>query len=1030
MNHTRARTFARGIGSLAILTALLVGPPAALCSLVGWPLPTVLPDLATLEAATRSGISDHVIIKALAVIGWLAWLQIALSIFTEVKAVVQGRPSVQLPVLPGFQVLVARLVAPIAMMTATLNPGVASASINPPVSAIEVVASTRAPVAPVSVPAYNTPAPATPATSATPRTDHRPTVIVERHDSYWAIAERTLDDGHRWREIRDLNVGRTMPSGETITAASELIRPGWVLELPADAVITEADSSIATGGNATASRPAHIGEGVASVQHDEITVSAGDSFWTLAEQQLADATGRTPTDADIAPYWAEMIEMNQDRLHDSLNPNLIYSGQELCVPPVQGEAAVAQPTELHNVSLQDGAQQRVDHPSVPAAEQSLPPDAAAPSPELPAEPVPQAPADEHGAGAAPTTAASLHQRDEGGEGATNPAPLVATGFASTALGVGVVRVVRHRRRQAAHRAPTATPHRPSDSERHVHATVLASADEVAIDDLRGCLGALATALATNNVAARPRIVQHSTKHLEVLLDAPSLDAPEGWSPNESGDVWTMTERPSPSVATICAAPLLVTLGQPDDSGQIYLDIEAEGIVALTGDQDTARAIARAVLAELALTPLAETLQVICVGDLATPDVTHLDHVTHADSWADVTDDLRAWSEQSHNAITSNGWSSTFIGRGNDPYHDALATIAVVASESPPIDLLASLRSNRPAALAVVVVGDVDSATTIVCTPDELTIPILGLACTPHPLEQEALDAVVDLIDSAGDADGETGDTGEPLMVLGSAQEPATPVMEVDRSIWPEPESDILVRLLGDIQIDGLDEPLRPKLTSALAYIAYHGDVSSERLEEAAWGGSTGSTTKRQVTNAISQCRAAIGQRRLPAAADGRYRAGPGLVADTELFESRVHRAATQEPADAAATLRSALDLVTGPVFTYRRADSNSFRWVDLENCTSTWELKITSTAQRCAELLVEVGNLPEAVDVCNRALVVMPAHTALTETLMRALAATGDRLAVKRAYDAHLAALAALDLDDAEESTVSLYDALLGAEAG
>src|SRR3546814_18618414 len=44
------------------------------------------------------------------------------------------------------------------------------------------------------------------------------TVTVQRHDTYWALAERELGDGLRWREIRDLNVGRSMPGGHTIVS--------------------------------------------------------------------------------------------------------------------------------------------------------------------------------------------------------------------------------------------------------------------------------------------------------------------------------------------------------------------------------------------------------------------------------------------------------------------------------------------------------------------------------------------------------------------------------------------------------------------------------------------------------------------------------------------------------------------------------------------------------------------------------------------------------------------------------------------
>ncbi|WP_375790202.1 LysM peptidoglycan-binding domain-containing protein, partial [Streptomyces telluris] len=54
------------------------------------------------------------------------------------------------------------------------------------------------------------------------------------HDSLWEIAERHLDDGRRYKEIYELNKDRVQPDGEKLTEAS-LIRPGWIMEMPADA---------------------------------------------------------------------------------------------------------------------------------------------------------------------------------------------------------------------------------------------------------------------------------------------------------------------------------------------------------------------------------------------------------------------------------------------------------------------------------------------------------------------------------------------------------------------------------------------------------------------------------------------------------------------------------------------------------------------------------------------------------------------------------------------------------------------------
>jgi nucleoid-associated protein YgaU len=59
----------------------------------------------------------------------------------------------------------------------------------------------------------------------------KPIVHVVRGDSLWEIAQRTLHDPLRWREIWRLNRGKLMSTGQRFTDPN-LIRPGWVLKIP------------------------------------------------------------------------------------------------------------------------------------------------------------------------------------------------------------------------------------------------------------------------------------------------------------------------------------------------------------------------------------------------------------------------------------------------------------------------------------------------------------------------------------------------------------------------------------------------------------------------------------------------------------------------------------------------------------------------------------------------------------------------------------------------------------------------------
>lgn len=68
---------------------------------------------------------------------------------------------------------------------------------------------------------------------------------------------------------------------------------------------------------------------------EEWVVEPGDSFWTIAEEAMADARpGTAPSDDDVAAYWRRLIDANRDRLAAPANPDLLLAGQRLVLPAV------------------------------------------------------------------------------------------------------------------------------------------------------------------------------------------------------------------------------------------------------------------------------------------------------------------------------------------------------------------------------------------------------------------------------------------------------------------------------------------------------------------------------------------------------------------------------------------------------------------------------------------------------------------------------------------------------------------------
>ena len=87
------------------------------------------------------------------------------------------------------------------------------------------------------------------------------------------------------------------------------------------------------GPPATAAAPAPAPEPATGPRPRSWTVRPGEHFWAVAERALADAWARAPSDGEVAPYWRALVQANRHRLRDPRNPDLVFTGQVLDVPP-------------------------------------------------------------------------------------------------------------------------------------------------------------------------------------------------------------------------------------------------------------------------------------------------------------------------------------------------------------------------------------------------------------------------------------------------------------------------------------------------------------------------------------------------------------------------------------------------------------------------------------------------------------------------------------------------------------------------
>ncbi|MFE4858980.1 BTAD domain-containing putative transcriptional regulator [Streptomyces sp. NPDC056670] len=241
--------FAKAFLAFVALLGLVVGVPAALASFAGWPLPHRMPSL----DMVRQQISVNVFVKILTLVVWLAWAQFTACVLVEVKAAVSGvgLPS-RVPGAGPSQLLARQLIAAVLLITATAasfapglgqhGPGVENTH-RPTVAVAQQLpgqqqASTVAEAMQRQAAAQAHHAleeQGGPAAEAGATKFYRIQPPEGRHhDSLWEVAERHLGDGRRYHEIYQLNKDRVQPDGSKLSEAS-LIRPGWIMEMPADA---------------------------------------------------------------------------------------------------------------------------------------------------------------------------------------------------------------------------------------------------------------------------------------------------------------------------------------------------------------------------------------------------------------------------------------------------------------------------------------------------------------------------------------------------------------------------------------------------------------------------------------------------------------------------------------------------------------------------------------------------------------------------------------------------------------------------
>jgi DNA-binding SARP family transcriptional activator len=320
----------RGIAAAVLLLAILVGVPLLLVWLVGGvPIPTSLPSRDVLTQP----IGVEQLVTVLVVVTWLAWLQFLVCVLVELRSELSGVGLPRRVPFAGPSQRLARALVSSMLVLATIG-GTAGAA-NAAVTMQPAV--TRAPaVATVAHHATSAPAADAPASDGESRRHVVPKAVAHNdggrkiyivqpprgrhHDSLWDIADRCLGDGRRYKEIFELNKGRLQPDGDALRRES-LIRPGWVLYMPADAVNVEMLLPPASNEAAAGNRPGAADHATAG-DH-----GAGPGADATRSGDLAGQAGQAGQESDAGPADRPASDQSGGALpRDILGASLLGAG--------------------------------------------------------------------------------------------------------------------------------------------------------------------------------------------------------------------------------------------------------------------------------------------------------------------------------------------------------------------------------------------------------------------------------------------------------------------------------------------------------------------------------------------------------------------------------------------------------------------------------------------------------------------------------------------------------------------------------
>jgi LysM repeat protein len=846
---------------------------------------------------------------------------------------------------------------------------------------------------------------ATPADGAAPTASDR--YVVASGDSVYAIAARiAAGDAALTAVVADVildrNLGTVMNDGQLFRNAA-YIQPGWVLEVPRAPIAPASAGDV----HVASHHVVRAGETLSSIAADELgDPNRWPELW-LANAGSTVEEGRTFDDPDlIVPGWSLEI------------PTARADGTRPEGAPATSPTASTAPTAPESPSPATPIPAPATTPPTPAT--TPPPSPATPTPPTTTPPTPPTTSPTPGSTTTPpptpagstttsTTPGALAptgglSADPTGRPSTAPSPIGLGHAGMVAAGLLALMAARRRRRLRAARPQARVPTPPPASAnlervlRSVDASERLLRLDIAIRSV-----AMALAEADRRVVAA---LVAPTGGIELLLDGPAvLGAP--WAGESARwrlpgavelDALAATAR---NAGFPCHA--VVQLGVTATGEDLFVDVEAMGVLAIVAAPTTADAVVCGIATTLGCSVFAELAHLVGVGIDERAFAGH----ARAHSVADVDDALEIAA--SLVGATTAVDASTFALRARhtsgESWEPAVVLLGSSAATAP-----GAVPNVLPPGLAAVAGFDVAGAPHVLRdTGATWRLEPLGLDVVPVGLTSDEIGAVDGLLRGADEL---PRDAAEPAV---PAAAPVLPVQARDT----DPSWSLLVRILGPVDV--VDRELRPvplersKTRELIVWLATHRQRATRTAARTAlWELDVRDAT---FANIVSEARRAMA-RLVPPPDGGEWllrtlteelRLDPAVVTDADVLAARVAAARGRPPDVAVQVLEPAVEMIRGVPF-----EGTSYLWPDGEGITSNLVLLATSAAAELASHHLALGDVAGVFAATAQGLRVLPGHEELIALRMHAHARAGDLAGVRHEWASYERVITADPWSDGE----------------